>query len=133
MQRYGLLLNDAGTIKDDFMFSRLQARPRSIWWSMPATKEGDFAYIGEKLAGRGDLDAALRARACWRCKGRGGGRCWSVIAPASASLTFMQVVRADVAGAPAIVSRTGYTGEDGFEISLEGEDAERVARALLER
>ena len=43
----------------------------------------------------------------------------------------MQVVRATVAGAPAIVSRTGYTGEDGFEISLEGADAERVARALL--
>ena len=39
--------------------------------------------------------------------------------------------RATVAGAPAIVSRTGYTGEDGFEISLEGKDAERVARALL--
>jgi aminomethyltransferase len=36
-----------------------------------------------------------------------------------------------VAGAPAIISRTGYTGEDGFEISLEGADAERVARALL--
>jgi aminomethyltransferase len=36
-----------------------------------------------------------------------------------------------VAGAPAIVSRSGYTGEDGFEISLEGTDAERVARTLL--
>ncbi len=43
----------------------------------------------------------------------------------------MQVRRATVAGAPAIVSRTGYTGEDGFEISLEGADAEKVARALL--
>ena len=40
-------------------------------------------------------------------------------------------MRATVAGAPAIISRTGYTGEDGFEISLEGKDAERVARALL--
>jgi len=43
----------------------------------------------------------------------------------------MKVVRATVAGAPAFVSRSGYTGEDGFEISLEGRDAERVARALL--
>ena len=51
--------------------------------------------------------------------------------PGISDLTFMQVVRATVAGAPAIVSRTGYTGEDGFEISLEGADAERVARALL--
>ena len=43
----------------------------------------------------------------------------------------MRVVRATVAGAPAIISRTGYTGEDGFEISIEGADAEKVARALL--
>ena len=43
----------------------------------------------------------------------------------------MQAVRATLAGAPAIISRTGYTGEDGFEISLEGRDAEHVARTLL--
>jgi len=51
--------------------------------------------------------------------------------PAIDQLTFMKVVRTTVAGASAIVSRSGYTGEDGFEISLEGKDAERVARALL--
>jgi aminomethyltransferase len=51
--------------------------------------------------------------------------------PGIEQLTFMKVVRTTVAGAPAIVSRSGYTGEDGFEISLEGADAERVARALL--
>jgi len=43
----------------------------------------------------------------------------------------MQVKRTTVAGAPAIISRTGYTGEDGFEISIEAADAEKVARALL--
>jgi aminomethyltransferase len=43
----------------------------------------------------------------------------------------MHVRRATVAGCPAIVSRSGYTGEDGFEISLEGKDVEKVARALL--
>jgi aminomethyltransferase len=47
------------------------------------------------------------------------------------NLNFMQLTRAKLAGAPAIISRTGYTGEDGFEISLEGADADRVARALL--
>jgi aminomethyltransferase len=51
--------------------------------------------------------------------------------PGIDNLTFMKVVRAEVAGCPAIVSRSGYTGEDGFEISLEGGDGERVARALL--
>ena len=43
----------------------------------------------------------------------------------------MKVVRTTVAGAPAIISRSGYTGEDGFEISIEGADADRVARTLL--
>jgi aminomethyltransferase len=43
----------------------------------------------------------------------------------------MKVVRTKIAGARAIVSRSGYTGEDGFEISLEAGDAERVARVLL--
>jgi aminomethyltransferase len=51
--------------------------------------------------------------------------------PGIGKLNFMRATRATVAGAPAIVSRTGYTGEDGFEISLDAADAERVARALL--
>jgi len=53
------------------------------------------------------------------------------LAPGVAELTFMRVIRTTVAGAPAIISRTGYTGEDGYEISIEGADAERVARVLL--
>ena len=52
-------------------------------------------------------------------------------APETAGLTFMKIGRFMVAGAPAIVSRSGYTGEDGFEISIAAKDAERVARALL--
>ena len=83
MQRYGLLLNDAGGIKDDFMTTRL---------------------AGEVLERH---------------------------SPGISQMTFMQAKRVIVAGAPAIVSRTGYTGEDGFEISIEGQHAERVARALL--
>jgi aminomethyltransferase len=46
-------------------------------------------------------------------------------------MSFMQAERLTFAGAPAIVSRSGYTGEDGFEISVHESDAERVARALL--
>ena len=130
MQRYGLLLNDRGTIKDDFMFSRL-AGERDLYVVVNAgTKEGDFDYIAEKLNGVATLtvrpDRALLALQ--------GPKAASVLerhAPGIDQLTFMKVVRTTVAGAPAIVSRSGYTGEDGFEISIEGADAERVARALL--
>src|SRR5882724_6030608 len=49
MQRYGLLLTDAGTIKDDFMFSRLAGEADLYLVVNVGTKEGDFAFIAEKL------------------------------------------------------------------------------------
>ncbi|MEO8301525.1 MAG: glycine cleavage system aminomethyltransferase GcvT [Rhizomicrobium sp.] len=130
MQRYGLLLNDGGTIKDDFMFSRLAAE-RDLYLVVNAgTKEGDFAYIAEKLSGAASLTPRFD-RALLALQGPLAAQVLERHSPGIANLTFMKVMRATVAGAPAIISRTGYTGEDGFEISLEGSDAERVARALL--
>jgi aminomethyltransferase len=129
-QRYGLLLNDQGGIKDDFMTSRL-AGEKSLYLVVNASmKESDFAYIGERLAGRAVLTPAP-SRALLALQGPAAAAVLNRHAPGIANLTFMQAVRVSVAGAPAIVSRTGYTGEDGFEISLEGTDVERVARALL--
>ena len=65
MQRYGLLLTDAGTIKDDFMFSRLAGEKDLYLVVNAGTKEGDFAYIAEKLKGAATLtprsDRALLA------------------------------------------------------------------------
>ena len=128
MQRYGLLLTDAGTIRDDFMFSRLAGEKDLYLVVNAGTKEGDFAYIAEELKGAATLmprpDRALLA-----LQGPAAARALEKLSPGISELTFMQVRRATVAGAPAIVGRTGYTGEDGFEISLEGADAEKVSRA----
>ena len=130
MQRYGLLLTEAGTIKDDFMFSRLAGEADLYVVVNADTKEGDFAYIGEKLKGAASL--TLRPdRALLALQGPLAVAVLERHSPGISALTFMKVVRATIAGCPAIVSRTGYTGEDGFEISIEGADAERVARALL--
>jgi aminomethyltransferase len=130
MQRYGLLLTEAGTIKDDFMFSRLRGEADLYLVVNAGTKEGDFSYIGEKLKGAAEL--TLRPdRALLALQGPLAAQVLDRHSPGISSLTFMKVVRTTVAGAPAIISRTGYTGEDGFEISIEGVDAERVARALL--
>jgi aminomethyltransferase len=93
-------------------------------------KESDFAYIGGRLVGRAVLTPAP-SRALLALQGPAAASVLERHAPGISNLTFMQAVRIQVAGAPAIVSRTGYTGEDGFEISLEGADVERVARALL--
>jgi aminomethyltransferase len=130
MQRYGLLLNEGGTIKDDFMFSRLTGE-RDLYLVVNAdTKEGDFAYIAEKLNGAATL-VPRPDRALLALQGPKAGAVLERHSSGIDQLTFMKVVRTTVAGAPALVSRSGYTGEDGFEISLEERHAERVARALL--
>ena len=131
-QRYGLLLNDRGGIKDDFMTTRLAGEEALYLVVNAAMKESDFAYIGERLAGRAVLTPAP-SRALLALQGPEAVTVLERLSPGVSKLTFMQAVRAAVAGAPAIVSRTGYTGEDGFEISLEAGDVERVARALLKQ
>jgi len=130
MQRYGLLLNDAGGIKDDFMTTRL-AGERDLYLVVNASmKESDFAYIAERLKGIATL-APQPDRALLALQGPAAAAVLARHAPGIDALTFMKVARAQIAGIPAIVSRTGYTGEDGFEISIAAADAARLARILL--
>ena len=130
LQRYGLLLNDAGTIKDDFMFSRLAGEGPLYLVVNAGTKQGDFDYISTKLRGIASLEPRPD-RALLALQGPAAAAALERHSPGISNLTFMKVVRCTVAAAPAIVSRSGYTGEDGFEISIESVHAERVARALL--
>ncbi len=130
MQRYGLLLNDEGTIKDDFMFSHLAGENDLYLVVNAGTKDGDFAYIADMLKDVAALEPRPD-RALLALQGPAAGAVLERHSPGIDKLTFMKVVRCTVAGAPAIVSRSGYTGEDGFEISIEAIHAERVARALL--
>jgi aminomethyltransferase len=130
MQRYGLLLSDEGGIKDDFMTTRLAGEAALYLVVNAAMKDADFAYIAEKLKGEAQL-APAPDRALLALQGPLAADVLERHSPGISQMTFMQAKRVTVAGAPAIVSRTGYTGEDGFEISIEGKDAEKVARALL--
>ncbi len=130
MQRYGLLLSDEGGIKDDFMTTRLAGEAALYLVVNAAMKDADFAYIAEKLKGQATLVPAPD-RALLALQGPLAADVLEPHSPGISQMTFMQAKRVTVAGAPAIVSRTGYTGEDGFEISIEGKDAEKVARALL--
>jgi aminomethyltransferase len=129
-QRYGLLLNDRGTIKDDFMTTRLAGEEALYLVVNASMKESDFAYIAGRLEGGAMLEPQSE-RALLALQGPAAETVLARHAPGIGKLFFMQAVRGTVAGAPVIVSRTGYTGEDGFEISLAAKDAERVARILL--
>ena len=130
MQRYGLLLNDRGTILDDFMTTRLKGEGALYLVVNAATKENDFAYIAEGLRGVATL-AVKPDRALLALQGPRAAQVLERHSPGISNLTFMKVARAQVCSAAAIVSRSGYTGEDGFEISIEAKDAEAVATTLL--
>jgi aminomethyltransferase len=128
--RYALLSNDQGGIKDDFMAARLPCEPALFLIVNAATKESDFAFIEERTRGLAHL-APQPPRALLALQGPRAEAVLARHAEGVVQLGFMKLGRFSVAGVPAIVSRSGYTGEDGFEISIDEDQAERVARALL--
>jgi aminomethyltransferase len=129
-QRYALLLNDEGGIKDDFMVARLASERALHLVVNAATKESDFAYIADRLKGVAVLKP-LASRALLALQGPMAEMVLVRHDHNVENLGFMKVGRFDIAGAPVIVSRSGYTGEDGFEISVDAREADHVARALL--
>jgi aminomethyltransferase len=128
--RYALLLNDEGGIKDDFMAARLPGERALHLVVNAATRESDFAYIAERLRGAAALEP-LPSRALLALQGPAAEDVLARYEHDVRTLGFMSVGRFRIAGAPAIVSRSGYTGEDGFEISIPANEADHVARALL--
>lgn len=127
-QRYGLLLNEGGGIEDDLMVANLGARLFLVVNS--SRKAADFAAIGAVLPAGVRL-VPLPERALIALQGPEAGRILAGIALDTASMRFLDVIETVLDGAPAIVARSGYTGEDGFEISLPAEAAEPFARRLL--
>ncbi len=128
--RYALLLNDQGGIKDDFMAARLPSESALYLVVNAATKESDFAIIAERTRGTAHLTPQA-SRALLALQGPAAEAVLARHAEGAAELGFMKLGRFSVGGVPAIVSRSGYTGEDGFEISIDDDQAEHVARALL--
>ncbi len=127
-QRYTLLTNEAGGILDDLMVARLPDRLHLV--VNAGRTEHDATHL------RTHLPANLRFthhedRALLALQGPLAAEVLGRLAPAAAALRFMAVAEFAVAGVPALVSRSGYTGEDGFEIALPASAAEHVAAALL--
>jgi aminomethyltransferase len=125
-QRYTLLLNERGGIEDDLMVTRLPDEARLV--VNASTKEKDVALLRRLCPHLSfePLDRALIA-----LQGPLAERTLGELAPEVAELAFMSSGTFPIAGAECLVSRSGYTGEDGYEISVPAEDAERLARALL--
>ena len=129
-QRYTLLTNEAGGILDDLMAARLA--PDRVFLVVNASrKDADFRHLAASLPDDVTLEI-VEDRALIALQGPEAGAMLGRIAPGSAALGFLGVARMTVAGAECVVSRSGYTGEDGFEISVPAAAAEAVARTLLD-
>lgn len=131
--RYTLLLNEEGGIIDDLMVTRPEgdAGDGMLFLVVNAgCKEKDFAHITAKLDGRAKLTIA-GDRALIALQGPRASKVLSRYASFVAEMPFMTAKACRIEGVECIVSRCGYTGEDGFEISLPNEHAEGFARKLL--
>lgn len=121
LQKYSLLLNDRGGIEDDLMIARLEDEIAIV--VNAACKEKDLALLRSRCPGLEFevLDCALLALQGPRAKEAIEVR----------SLRFQEGGTFSIAGIDCFVTRSGYTGEDGFEISVPAHAAERLARMLL--
>jgi aminomethyltransferase len=126
-QRYSLLLDEEGGILDDLMVSR---RPDDIYMVVNgATKFDDIGWIIEHLPDEITMNH-MDEQALLALQGPEAGAALVSLIPGTADLFFMQCGAFNWNGFDLWVSRSGYTGEDGFEISLPGEAAEAFADAL---
>jgi aminomethyltransferase len=134
-QRYTQLLNEEGGILDDLMVAR-PANPLQdgelLLVVNASTKEADYAHMQARLPSGVEL-RRFDDRALLALQGPAAEAALAALAPEVATMGFMAVTQTMLAGIPAHVSRSGYTGEDGYEISVAADDAVPLAQALLVR
>ncbi|EPX82830.1 glycine cleavage system aminomethyltransferase GcvT [Salipiger mucosus] len=130
-QRYALFTNDEGGIEDDLMIAN---RGDHLFLVVNAAcKEADVARLRAGLEPKGVTVEYLEDRALLALQGPGAEAALAALNPAVREMRFMDVATVELAGAEAWVSRSGYTGEDGYEISVPETAAEELARALLDQ
>ena len=128
-QRYSLLLNADGGIVDDLMAARPDEDGLFVVVN-GACKENDFRLIGEALARRVEVER-LEDRALIALQGPKAAAVLKLHAPEAVTMTFMEARTLRGFGVELIVSRSGYTGEDGYEISIPRHAAASVWNTLL--
>jgi aminomethyltransferase len=126
--RYTVLIDDRGGVLDDLIAGLV---PEGLFVvANAARREADLAHMAAALEPAHRVEE-LTGRALLALQGPAAAAVLERLCPASRGLAFMETAVARVAGVPCRIARSGYTGEDGFEISLGAEDAEGLARRLL--
>jgi len=127
-QRYAFFTNESGGILDDFMVANRGDRLALI--VNAACKAADEAHLREQLAATCVVEPQPD-RALLALQGPQAEAVLAELSPAATAMRFMDMRTLSLAGIACEVSRSGYTGEDGYEISVPASHAEELDRALL--
>ena len=130
MQRYAMFTNEQGGILDDLMVANL-GNDELFLVVNAGCKDQDLAHLRKHLGGHCQVQPLFEERALLALQGPAAVNVLQRLAPDVAKMTFMQFAPVTLLGADCYVSRSGYTGEDGFEISVPADRAEELARRLL--
>ena len=127
-QRYALFTADSGGIRDDLMIANLGS---SLYLVVNAAcTMGDLAHLQENISHACTVEL-LSDRALLAIQGPDACAALAILLPPVAAMRFMDAGMFSIEGAQCFVTRSGYTGEDGFEISIPAASAKRVAERLL--
>ncbi len=128
-QRYGVLTNDAGGIRDDLMIAN--RGDHFLLVVNAANAEADIAYLQAELSSACDL-TVVGDRALLALQGPASECALVPVAAGVAEMRFMDSATFETAFGTLWITRSGYTGEDGFEISVPADRAADLARRLLD-
>ena len=129
-QRYAFFTNASGGILDDLMITR---REHDLFLVVNAAcKDADIRHLVTHIGHRCHVQP-MPERALLALQGPKAVAALGRLASGVARLTFMTGGSFEIAGIECFITRSGYTGEDGFEISVPAEEAEELARALLKQ
>lgn len=130
MQRYAMFTNKQGGILDDLMVANL-GNDELFLVVNAACKDQDLAHLRQHIGTLCQVQPLFEERALLALQGPAAVKVLQRLAPEVADMTFMQFKPVVLLGVDCYVSRSGYTGEDGFEISVPSASAEALARHLL--
>ncbi|KJR21333.1 glycine cleavage system protein T [Vibrio navarrensis] len=126
-QRYAFFTNEQGGIMDDLMVANLGDHLFVV--VNAACKEQDINHLQAHIPSDVELEV-IDDRALLAIQGPKAAEVLARFQPAVAEMLFMDVQKLELLGEECIISRSGYTGEDGYEISVPADKAEALARAL---